>query len=232
MDDDSNLRRLMLCESLITMMPCDIKPSIPNYYTVHKCFIKLDNQRLETKDWRLNSDMITDYEKHHSDLKNVLPKAQEDLESKLMQEYNKLYNQVHYIIAVNNKDIEIGSFTHAALINKLIKMAFDSINNKEDDGAINNSLNYLINMEMLSMTCEMVEKLIRVLDDKFGEINVLCAKSPMDFGEPARFFQEPIQRHQLLQQEGTEVASRPKLIKENKDNKPKGLTCSESVFKL
>ncbi|KAI0244436.1 hypothetical protein L0F63_002295 [Massospora cicadina] len=96
---------------------------------------------LDAEDWRFNSDIIKDYEKHRSDL-NVryiiwfYQKRKEDLESKIMQEYNKLSNQVHYIIAVNNKEIEIGRFTYAALINKLIEMAYDPIEDIEDDGVM------------------------------------------------------------------------------------------------
>ncbi|KAI0225547.1 DNA topoisomerase 2, partial [Massospora cicadina] len=63
-------------------------------------------------------------------------KHKKNLESKLKKEYTKLSNQVRFILAVNNKEIEMGRITHATLINHLKEMAFDPINDK-DDGAIN-----------------------------------------------------------------------------------------------
>ncbi|KAI0217662.1 DNA topoisomerase 2, partial [Massospora cicadina] len=89
-DVASNLQRLMQGESPIPMLPWylgftgDIEPSGPNRYTVRGRITKIDDRHFEItelpigmwtqaydallEDWRLNSDMIEDFEKHHTDL--------------------------------------------------------------------------------------------------------------------------------------------------------------------
>ncbi|KAI0219608.1 DNA topoisomerase 2 [Massospora cicadina] len=84
------------------------------------------------------------------------------------------------ILTFINEELEMCNVTHTDLIKRLIENAFDPINTKDDDGATNSGLKYLLDTKMISMTRELVEKLIRVHNAKFEEIEVLCAKSPLD----------------------------------------------------
>ncbi|KAI0244673.1 DNA topoisomerase 2 [Massospora cicadina] len=128
------------------------------------------------EDWRLNSDMIKDYEKHHSDLgMSYIVQV-----SEASMKYNKLSNQACFILAIINEELEMCNVTHANLIKQLIEMAFDPINTKDDNGATNSGFKYLLDIKIISMNCELVEKLIRVRDAKFEEIEVIHAKSPLD----------------------------------------------------
>ncbi|KAI0240257.1 hypothetical protein L0F63_000124 [Massospora cicadina] len=77
------------------------------------------------------------YEKHSSDLSvRYIVWVLEASMKKLVKE--NLY--VLFILTFNNKEIERGNIDNATLINQLIKMEFDPIDDKDDDGSINNGL--------------------------------------------------------------------------------------------
>ncbi|KAI0236296.1 DNA topoisomerase 2 [Massospora cicadina] len=285
-----NLRWLMQGEFPSTCCP------------VHSRITKLNDWHFEIMelpiDWHLNSDMIEDYEKHHSDLgvmyivwvleasmaklekedlytkfkltdsistynlmffdKKIMTefyniclilylKNKENMVSKLMQEYAKLFNQARFILAFINEELEMCNITHADLIKQLIEMAFDTINTK-DDGATNSVFKYLFNMKMISMTRELFEKLFRVCDANFEEIEVLHAKSPLDLWNVnlnlfLKLWEETFEENWLSfaqnLTEGTNCsnkkrwrfASKHNFKKERKETKPKGLACSDRTSK-
>ncbi|KAI0244721.1 DNA topoisomerase 2 [Massospora cicadina] len=148
----SNLRQLMHCESPILMMPWylgftgDIEPSSTNHY------MRFEITELPIRDRHLISDVIEDYEKHHSNLGmryiiqiltnfynirlQFYQKCKEDLVSKIMQEYTKISKQARFIYTVIKKKFEICNIEHATKNKWLIEMAFDTINAKDDEGAI------------------------------------------------------------------------------------------------
>ncbi|KAI0234589.1 DNA topoisomerase 2 [Massospora cicadina] len=97
-------------------------------------------------------------------------KCKEDLVSKLIYEYTKIYNQARFILAFKNEELEMHNVTHNNLIKQLIEIAFDPINAKDDDVATFSSFKYLLDIKIISMDHETVEKLIIVCNKKFKEI--------------------------------------------------------------
>ncbi|KAI0226238.1 DNA topoisomerase 2 [Massospora cicadina] len=251
----SNLWQLMQGESPIPMLPwylgftSDIEPSGHNHYTVCGRITKIDDWHFEIMklligvwiqaynammdDWHFNSGMIKDYEKHHSDLgvsyivqvseASTANLEKEDLYAKFkLTDFTSTSNLVCF-----DKSGRIKHYASAEeILSKfydiclLIEMASDPINTKDDNRATK------------------IEKLIRVCDAKSSldlwnaDLNLFLKLWKETVEENCLAFSQSLtEGTSCSNKKGHRVTSKPKLKKESKETKPKGLACSDSASK-
>ncbi|KAI0226341.1 DNA topoisomerase 2, partial [Massospora cicadina] len=260
----SNLQLLMQGESPILMMPwylgftSNIEPSVNNCYTVRSCITKLDESYdAMMEDWHLNSSIIKDYEKRHSNLgvRYIVQVPEASLAKLEKEDLYAIINLINSIsisnlVCFGKSSCIIGYASAEEILTKFYNIHLKLYHKCREDLVSKLIQDYakislqahftlaIINEEIKMRNVTHADLIKQLIDMEFDFINTMDNDGPSivlweDMVEENQltFAQSLTECTRRSNKKGRRVASKSKLNKESKETKPKGLDRSNSASK-